>query len=41
MDRSLIQIAARELVRFEFTGVVVQVRDAGSGISSESLPRIF
>ena len=41
MDGSPIKIAARELVRHELTGVVVQVRDAGAGISSESLPRVF
>jgi signal transduction histidine kinase len=41
MDGSPIKIAARELVRGELTGVVVQVRDAGAGISSESLPRVF
>ena len=37
----LIRIAACEFVRYEFTGVVVQVRDVGAGISSESLsPRL-
>ena len=41
MDGSPIKIAARELVRHELTGVVVHVRDAGAGISSESLPRVF
>ena len=41
MDGSPIKIAACELVRHELTGVVVQVRDAGAGISSESLPRVF
>ena len=37
----LIRIAACEFVRYQFTGVVVQVRDVGAGISSESLPHVF
>ncbi len=37
----LIRIAACEFVRYQFTGVVVQVRDVGAGISSRYLPHVF
>ena len=41
MDGSVIEITAHELFHQEQPGIMIQVRDAGKGISPEALSRVF
>jgi len=41
MDGLAIEITSHELFRDERPGIVIQVKDAGAGIPSEVLPRVF
>ena len=41
MDGVAIEITSHELFRDERPGIVIQVKDAGAGIPSEMLPRVF
>jgi len=41
MDGSAIEITAHDLFQHEQPGTMIRIRDAGKGISPETLPRIF
>ncbi|MBI3356373.1 MAG: PAS domain-containing protein, partial [Nitrospirae bacterium] len=41
VDGSAIEITSHELFRDERPGIVIQVKDAGAGMSSEMLPQVF
>jgi signal transduction histidine kinase len=41
MDGSVLEITAQESSHLEQAGIMIQVRDAGKGISPEALSRVF
>ncbi|HXC66921.1 MAG TPA: ATP-binding protein, partial [Nitrospiraceae bacterium] len=41
MDGSVLEITAQESSHFDQPGIMIQVRDAGKGISPEALSRVF